>query len=201
VIAYLEGILSVKKTDEIVVLAGGVGYRLFIPLPTFFGLPEVGEKVALLVHTHHREDDFSLFGFLTERERELFLALQTVKGIGPKLSRNILSGMAPEELEQAIAGEDLARVQSIPGVGPKTASRILLELRGKIVVAPEPAAKPSRAGEPSQVRQDAVSALVNLGYKKKDAEAMVEKVDDREGTAPLPDFIRDVLRYLSGGRR
>jgi Holliday junction DNA helicase RuvA len=198
-IAYLEGTLFLKKTDEVIILAGGVGYRLLVPLPTFFGLPEVGEKVALLVHTVHRDDDLSLFGFLTERERELFLALQTVKGIGPKLARNILSGMAPEELERAIAGEDLARVQSIPGVGAKTASRILLELRGKIVLPAEP--QKAARSERSQVRKDAVSALVNLGYRQKDAEAMVEKVDDAEGTVPLSDFIREVLRGLTGGKR
>jgi holliday junction DNA helicase RuvA len=168
-IAYLRGRLIARHPNQAIVETGGVGYDVAISIPTFSELPPVGGDVALHIHTHVREDQLALYGFLKAEEKQLFEKLITVSGIGPKLAVTILSGMAAQELGNAIRGNDVARLTKIPGIGRKTAERLVLELRDKLpMVGPEaPAALPAL----SSVQEDVLSALLNLGYQR----AMAEK--------------------------
>src|SRR5215472_7425253 len=161
-IAYLRGRLISRHPNQAVVETGGVGYDVTISVPTFSDLPAVGADVALHVHTHVREDVIALYGFLRSSEKVLFEKLITVSGIGPKLAITILSGMPADEMVGAIRGNDVARLTRIPGIGKKTAERMVLELRDKLPQAGPimaPAAAPSSA-----VEEDVLSALANLGY-------------------------------------
>ena len=167
-IAHLRGKLLTKHPNQAIVETGGVGYDVTITVPTFSDLPLLGEEVALHVHTHVREDMIALYGFLRSAEKTLFEKLITVSGIGPKLAITILSGMAADEMVNAIRGNDLARLTRIPGIGRKTAERMVLELRDKL---PAPgleaaAVAPARSG----VEEDVLSALMNLGYQRANAE-------------------------------
>jgi Holliday junction DNA helicase RuvA len=166
-IAHLRGRLLAKHPNQAVVEAGGVGYDLTISVPTFSELPQAGEEVALHVHTHVREDAIALFGFMRPREKQLFERLITVSGIGPKLAITILSGMPAEEMVAAIRGNDIGRLTRIPGIGRKTAERMVLELRDKLE-AFGAAAEPAPSTSP--VKEDVLSALVNLGYQRAAAE-------------------------------
>lgn len=199
-IAHLNGILLKKTPQSIVIETGGVGYEVFVPLSTFYRLPEADDPVRLHIYNHVREDALLLFGFDTRLEKELFIILISVSGIGPKLSINILSGIGPEELLQAIAAGDTARLQAIPGVGKKTAERIVLELKDRaarlageqdmeILSAPD-------AGEKA-VMDDALSALVNLGYSPKAAKSAIEKSRPQLSTLKLEDLIRKALKVLA----
>src|SRR5277367_5757341 len=167
-IAHLRGRLLAKHPNQAIIEAGGVGYDVTISVPTFSDLPSVGAEVALHIHTHVREDLIALYGFLRPREKLLFEKLITVSGIGPKLAITILSGMAADEMVGAIRGNDIARLTRIPGIGRKTAERMVLELRDKL---PEvsPAAAPS-IPIMSATEEDVLSALVNLGYQRAAAE-------------------------------
>jgi Holliday junction DNA helicase RuvA len=196
VIASLAGVLAEKAPERIVVEVGGIGYAVHVSLQAFTDLPRAGAPVRLLVHTEVREDAIELFGFLSARERALFHALRKVKGLGPRSSLAVLSGMPAEALAAAIASGDVARLQTIPGVGRRFAERIVVECRdaAALLAAGEPsaAAPPGRELPPDE----AVSALVNLGYKRAEAERAVEKV--KMPAAPVEDLIRAALRGLAG---
>ncbi|MBN2031826.1 MAG: Holliday junction branch migration protein RuvA [Deltaproteobacteria bacterium] len=199
-IAFLKGILLFKAPNRVVIDNNGIGYEVFLPLSTFYALPDLQEKVSLHIHTHVREDAIVLFGFQTMLEKQIFTLLIAVTGIGPKLAVNILSGIGPEELLQAMTQGNAARMQSIPGVGKKTAERIALELREKALkVLREEAPLPAIKMPPDEktVYEDALSALVNLGYSAKSARDCVEKARSRLKEPSLEAWIREALRLLN----
>jgi len=173
-IAHLRGKLLAKHPNQAIVETGGVGYDVTISVPTFSDLPGVGGEVALHIHTHVREDIMALYGFLRSAEKALFEKLITVSGIGPKLAITILSGMAADEMVNAIRGNDIGRLTRIPGIGKKTAERMVLELRDKLPVEKhgEIAAAPAL----SAVEEDVLSALVNLGYQRVAAEKALASI-------------------------
>ena len=167
-IAHLRGKLLAKHPNQAIVEAAGVGYDVTISVPTFSDLPAPGSEVALHIHTHVREDALALYGFLRPSEKLLFEKLLTVSGIGPKLAITILSGMAADEMVGAIRGNDVARLTRIPGIGKKTAERMVLELRDKLPQAAPTAI--TTAPPVSAMEEDVLSALVNLGYQRAAAE-------------------------------
>jgi Holliday junction DNA helicase RuvA len=173
-IAHLRGKLLAKHPNQAIVETAGVGYDVTISIPTFSELPGIGGDVALHVHTHVREDALALYGFLRSTEKTLFEKLITVSGIGPKLAITILSGMPADEMVNAIRGNDIARLTRIPGIGKKTAERMVLELRDKLPVEKhgEIAAIPVL----SAVEEDVLSALVNLGYQRAAAEKVLNSI-------------------------
>jgi Holliday junction DNA helicase RuvA len=194
VIGYLQGQILKSGPDRLLVDVHGVGYEVHIPLSTYYEIERRGGSgpVALHIHTQVREDDISLFGFWTEREKLLFERLIGVTGIGPRLARVILSGMAPEDLLAALAAGDLGRLSTIPGVGKKTAERMVLELREKMrELAAELPEKPLPADD------DVVSALVNLGYKPAQAERAVADARRERPDAAFHDLLRASLNRLS----
>ena len=198
-IGSLRGRLARKTPHQIILDVGGVGYRLQISLATFYALPEEGAEVSLETYTGVREDAIHLYGFLDLREKTFFEQLITVSKIGPKLALNILSGMAGDELRRAIIGGDVAHLSTVPGVGQKTAERMVVELRDKVALAgdaPPREPAPGPGGEDRQSVDDAVAALVNLGYRKKEAEKAVTGAA-REGAADLEALIRGALSLLS----
>jgi holliday junction DNA helicase RuvA len=199
-IAFLKGILLSKTPNRVVVENNGIGYEVFVPLSTFYELPDLQEKVNLHVHTHVREDALTLFGFQTLLEKQIFALLIAVTGIGPKLATNILSGIGPDELLQAMTRGDAARMQSIPGVGKKTADRIALELKEKALKLSGEVAPLSAFAVPhdeKELYEDALSALVNLGYSAKAAKDCVEKARTRLEEPTLEVWIREALRLLT----
>lgn len=173
-IAHLRGKLIARHPNQAIIETAGVGYDVVISVPTFSDLPPLGGEVALFIHTHVREDQLALYGFLRAEEKQLFEKLITVSGIGPKLAITILSGMAAAELGNAIRGNDLARLTKIPGIGRKTAERLVLELRDKLPVAGREVAAAVPAL--SAVQEDVLSALVNLGYQRAAAEKALASV-------------------------
>lgn len=206
-IAHISGTLLVKQTNTVIVDVGGIGYEVTIPLSTFYDLEETGSTVALRVYTHVREDALQLFGFRTARERELFLRLISVTGIGPKLGITMLSGMSADEIIASIRTNNLARLTSIPGVGKKTAERLVLDLRDKVAALSSPAleeefATTPGAGSPASadaMRDDALSALVNLGYQKAPAEKAVGAAMQEGGELSVEVILRRSLRLLAKG--
>src|SRR5215475_10177344 len=162
-IAHLRGKLLVKHPNQVIVETGGVGYDVTISVPTFSDLPAVGAEVGLHVHTHVREDQIALYGFLRLAEKQLFEKLLTVSGIGPKLAITILSGMPADEMAGSIRGNDVARLTRIPGIGRKTAERMVLELRDKL---PPSTSEAPAVPTVSVVEEDVLSALLNLGYQR-----------------------------------
>ncbi|MFH0844145.1 MAG: Holliday junction branch migration protein RuvA [Pseudomonadota bacterium] len=198
-IAHLRGILIKKTTHSVIIDNGGIGYEATVPLSTFYVLPERDEEVSLHIYTHVREDALSLFGFKTALEKEIFMMLISVSGIGPKLAVNILSGIGPEDLIRAIAYGDTLRLQAIPGLGKKTAERIVLELRekasklsGDLTSIPHPAI----TMEEKRIRDDALSALLNLGYPSKPARHAIEKAVSRIEEGDLEGLIKESLKLL-----
>jgi Holliday junction DNA helicase RuvA len=192
-IGRISGILAHKAPGEITVDVGGVGYQIFIPVSVFYRLPDLGEKVSLYTHTHLREDALQLFGFLEPEEKQVFLLLNSVAGIGPKLAVTVLSGIPADDLARALREGNQARLVSIPGVGKKLAERMVVELRDKVISLP---AQEFAAGDGSQLTRDAVSALVNLGYRRPEAEKSVREItQNKEGT--LADVLKEALRRLS----
>ena len=176
-IGHLKGQLLAKKPNLVLVDVHGVGYEVHIPVTTFYDLPSEGGDIALRIHTHVREDVLVLYGFGSQREKDFFLKLVAISGIGPKVAISILSGARVEELAQAVAAGDLAKLTAIPGVGRKTAERIVLELKGQ--VGPFLAAEPARdqaASTTAGVRDDVISALVNLGYARPAAEKALSAI-------------------------
>jgi len=179
-IALVRGTLAYKSIDHVIVDVGGVGYRLFIPLSTFYSLPETGE-ISLFTHTHVREDSLLLYGFLSLEEKNLFVILIGISGIGPKLAVNILSHIPAGDLKRAIASGDLKRLSGLPGIGKKTAERLVLELKDKVgplaghtTVAGSSPAAVTAAGD---LISDVISALVNLGYKENQARKVLENME------------------------
>jgi Holliday junction DNA helicase RuvA len=196
-IGRLTGRLAAKAPDSVLLDVGGVGYRVHIPLSTFYELPEAESPASLWIHTHVREDTLALYGFLTERERSLFLLLMSVAGIGPRVALTVLSGIPPLELVEALRGQDVRRLVAVPGVGKKTAERMVLELAEKAAAF----AAEAPAGAPAAVAaEDVVSALTNLGYRKPEAERAVEAIA-RAGGAPkdFGEFLKAALKRLTGG--
>jgi holliday junction DNA helicase RuvA len=167
-IAHLRGKLLAKHPNQIVIETGGVGYEVTISVPTFSKLPDNGAEVGLHIYTHVREDVIALYGFLDPAEKELFEKLMTVSGIGAKVAITILSGMAADDLAGAIRGNDVARLTKIPGIGKKTAERMVLELRDKL--AARPGTSNTAVPTLNSVEQDVLSALLNLGYQRTSAE-------------------------------
>ena len=199
-IGLLRGQLVKRDPAHLIVEVNGVGYRVFIPLSTYYRLPDEGTGVLLYTVTHLRDDALHLYGFLTERERALFDLLRSVTGIGPRLATNILSGITAEELTGAIGRADLVRLSAIPGVGRKTAERIVLELKEKVQSLLEPAeaaAAPQR--DPSEeVLQDVVSALLNLGYSRSVASTAAAKaLRTEDGDQDFETVIKRALRLLA----
>lgn len=195
-IGQLTGTLVAVAPERVVVDVGGVGYRVAISLTTFYELERAGAagRVRLFVHTHVREDQIALFGFASEREREIFELLIGVSGIGPRLAQVVLSGMPPDDLAQALAAGDVARLTRIPGVGKKTAERMVVELRDRVAAlvagrSPAPAAGASD--------DELVAALVNLGYKPAAAEKAVGETRKAAPDAAFHELLRQALRRLS----
>ncbi len=194
-IAHLRGKLLSKHPNQAIVETAGVGYDVTISVPTFSDLPALGADVALHIHTHVREDIIALYGFLRPSEKLLFEKLITVSGIGPKLAITILSGMAADEMVNAIRGNDIAKLTRIPGIGKKTAERMVLELRDKL---PESATASVPAGSPlTGVEEDVLSALVNLGYQRAAAEKALETAVKDGGQKSFDQLFRSVLGRLS----
>jgi Holliday junction DNA helicase RuvA len=205
-IAHLSGTLLAKQANTLILDVGGVGYEVTIPLSTFYELEDAGATVALRIYTHVREDALQLFGFKTARERELFLRLISVSGIGPKLGITMLSGMSADEIIVSIRTNNLARLTSIPGVGRKTAERLVLDLRDKIAALSSPALEEefgARAGaSPSTedaIRDDALSALLNLEYPKAAAEKAITTAAQEGGDLSVEIILRRALRLLAKG--
>jgi Holliday junction DNA helicase RuvA len=198
-IAYLEGVLREKEPTRVVVDVRGVGYEVLIPLSTFYDLPDEGKTIALRIHTHVREDALVLFGFRTARERLVFELLLRTSGVGPKLAQALLSGLEPDALLGAIEAGDVPRLRSVPGVGQKTAERIVVELRERareLVARPAPAA-PARAAAHDERAEETTSALANLGYARAQAERAVEAARaEVPPEAPLEAWIRAALRRV-----
>jgi holliday junction DNA helicase RuvA len=174
-IAHLRGTLLEKHPNQAVVETAGVGYDVTISVPTFSELASVGSEVSLHIHTHVREDQLALYGFGRPEEKQLFEKLITVSGIGPKLAMTILSGMQADDMMNAIRGNDVARLTKIPGIGKKTAERMVLELRDKL--PPPGSGKVRTMPSLSAVQEDVLSALVNLGYQQAAAEKALSSVD------------------------
>jgi Holliday junction DNA helicase RuvA len=193
-IAQLRGRLLRKGPQEAVVDVAGVGYRVTIPLSTFYRIGEPGSDVTLLTHTHVREDALALFGFLTAVEQELFERLISVSGVGPRLAVSILSGIEAEELVAALRASDLARLTRVPGVGKKTAERLILELKDKLQELATTVAAPA---QPSGPAEDLASALVHLGYSRPEAERAVERVLREHGDGRFEDQLRFALQSVS----
>lgn len=199
-IALVRGELVYKSVDHVIIDTGGVGYRLFIPLSTFYALPDTGE-VRLLVHTHVREDALLLFGFLTPAEREMFITLIGISGIGPKLALNILSHIPVTDLQGAVLAGDIKRLSTLPGIGRKTAERLVLELKDKIgAVGGSPsgplAMLPQTGRAQDDPLADVLSALVNLGYKETQARKILEVMEIAPDTG-MEEILKGALKVLA----
>ncbi|MFZ0770084.1 MAG: Holliday junction branch migration protein RuvA [Candidatus Sulfotelmatobacter sp.] len=194
-IAHLRGRLLSKHPNQVVLETSGVGYEVNISVPTFSELPANGSEVALHIHTHVREDLIALYGFLRPAEKQLFEKLITVSGIGPKLAITILSGMAASEMAGAIRGNDVARLTRIPGIGKKTAERMVLELRDKLpdVIGTSAPAVPAM----SATEEDVLSALVNLGYPRAAAEKALAGMLKDGKSRSFDAIFREALAGLS----
>lgn len=204
-IAHLSGTLLSKQATSVILDVGGVGYEVTIPLSTFYDLEDAGSPVQLRIYTHVREDILQLYGFKTARERELFLKIISVSGIGPKLGITLLSGMNADELIASIRTNNLARLTLIPGIGRKTAERLVVELREKVAelssaeLEEELGAKEEvTAGvKGDTVRSDALSALLNLGYQRSSAEKAIDSALSEGGEVTVESVLRRGLRKLA----
>ena len=199
-IGLLRGRLLEKRPNQVILDVAGVGYLVAIPLSTFATLGELHGEVTLLIHTHVREDALALYGFLSARERHLFELLLGASGVGPTLALKILSGMNVEELIPAIRTGDLARLTKIPGVGRKTAERMVVELKDKLEAVAVEAEKPA-AASPAGVASDVKSALINLGYDERTAEAAVSEAKRQAGTSTFETLLRATLAALSAPQK
>ena len=190
-IASLNGTVLTKRPEGVIVDVNGVGYQLSVPLCSLTDIPEPGETVFMHTYTHVREDALQLFGFLSNDERKVFTTLIGISGIGPKLALTILSGMPAERFIEAVHNEDLSLLTTIPGLGKKTASRLVLELKGKL-----PSFTETTDIQKHSAAEDAVSALTNLGYKKALAEKAVEAAVNNNASV-IEDIIKESLNYLN----
>ncbi len=192
-IAYLKGILIHKSANQVIVDTRGVGYNVFIPLSTYLKLGNLNETTELFIYTHLTDNSLSLYGFSTKEEKEIFLKLIAISGIGPKLALNILSGIEASDLEDAIRQSDVARISLIPGIGKKTALRIALELQEKL----EKKEKILEA-KGFQEKEDLISALMNLGFKRKEVERIVdETIKTLTVEAGFETLLRESLKRMA----
>ena len=206
-IAHLSGTLLSKQATSVILDVSGVGYEVTIPLSTFYDLEDLGSNVQLRIYTHVREDALQLYGFKTARERELFLKIISVSGIGPKLGITLLSGMTADEMVASIRTNNLARLTLIPGVGRKTAERLIMELREKVAdlssaqLEEELGGKPEAGAESTEdtVRADALSALLNLGYQRSGAEKAIDAALNEGGDITVESVLRRSLKKLARG--
>jgi Holliday junction DNA helicase RuvA len=194
-IAFLSGKLAAKSPTWAVVETAGVGFHVFIPVSSFNALGPPGSDIRLLTHLHVREDALQLYGFATEAERRLFLLLISVSGVGPKLAQGILSGISVDEFEAAVRSQDAASLVKVPGVGRKTADRLVLELRDKIGEA-QAAGPDAAAGLTPSIEEEAVMALVSLGYKRSQAQEAVRKILKTDPSTPLEEALKRALRIM-----
>ena len=186
----MQGVLVEKNFPQVIVSCHGVGYEIDVPMSTFYPLPRAGEEVTLLTHLVVREDAHLLFGFLTVAERTAFRQLLKISGVGPKVALSVLSGLSVDDLAAAVANEDAARLTKVPGIGKKTAERLVLELRDKL---PKTLTTVARADAPA-AGGDVVSALLALGYNEREAQAAVKQLS---AELQLPDAIRQALKHLA----
>jgi Holliday junction DNA helicase RuvA len=195
-IAQLRGTLADKRPNQVLVDVGGVGYLVHIPVSTFYALGDLHSNVSLLIHTQVREDAISLYGFLSSREKHLFELLISASGVGPVLALKILSGMSVDDLIPAVRAGDLVRLTRIPGVGRKTAERMVVELRDKLAAmgTPETARQPAAT---TGAAADVVSALLNLGYEQHAAEQAVERAGTNDALGSFEGLLRATLQQLS----
>jgi len=201
-IALISGKIVYKGISHVIVDVQGVGYRVFIPLTTFYELPETGEPVTLHIHTNVKQDAINLFGFYTVQERDLFQLMISVSGIGPKMSMNILSGISAQELLGAISGGNVGKLIRIPGVGKKMAERLILELKEKVVKKMMMEESP-QAGLQNRmddiIAEDVLSALVNLGYKNNVAkDALDRALRSSEEKMEMDKLLKKTLKFLAG---
>lgn len=199
-IALIRGDLAYKSVDHVIIDTGGVGYRLFIPLSTFYTLPDNG-VVRLFVHTHVREDTLHLYGFLTVAEKDMFALLISISGIGPKLAINILSHIPVIDLRHAIQTSDIKRLATLPGIGKKTAERLVLELRDKLgppMIAAAGSSPATLTPEqiPADPLTDVLSALINLGYKELQARKALESLEVSP-SATMEEILKGALKVLA----
>lgn len=195
-IASISGVITFKSPASLIVEVQGIGYQVFVPLSTFYDLPEVKERVALQIYTHVREDALQLYGFSSLLEKELFLLLLGISGVGPKLALNILSGMELNELIQAIRNGSVERLRAIPGVGPKTAGRLVLELKEKVALLNLAGLQPSLAEPEGENRtdDDALSALMNLGYNRIEAKRAIDQILKDQPLSAPPDPVEGLIK-------
>jgi holliday junction DNA helicase RuvA len=201
-IASLTGRLASKSPSHVTLDVHGVGYEVFIPLSTFYSLPDIDESASLRIHTHLRDDAIQLFGFLTATEKDAFILLTGISGIGPKLALSVLSTLSVADLASAIQAGDMDKLATVPGIGKKSAGRIVLELKDKVErLHAAPAALAITAGDPSsRVHDDALSALVNLGYRAQEAKDIIKRITQSQSSpVPLKDLIRETLKELARG--
>ena len=201
-IALISGKIVYKGISHVIVDVQGVGYRIFIPLTTFYELPETGQTITLHVHTNVKQDAINLFGFYTVQERDLFQLMISVSGIGPKMSMNILSGISAQELLRAISGGNVGKLVNIPGVGKKMAERLILELKEKVIkkmVLEETPAADDKHQANEIIMEDALSALVNLGYKSNVARDALDKaLRSSEEELGMDQLLKKTLKNLAG---
>jgi len=201
-IALINGLLINKSISHVIVETNGIGYRIFVPLTTFYELPSMDQSVTLHIHTHVRQDAISLFGFGTEEEKNVFELMLSVSGIGPRLAINILSGISAEELIRAVSHGNLNRLVSIPGVGKKMAERMILELKDKMVKLSTYEAIYKADGDIEvfdSIIDDALSALVNLGYKNQKARDVLDKIiKESSESLTLDVLLKKALKILAG---
>jgi len=201
-IAFLTGRLAFKAPTHLTLDVQGVGYEVHIPLSTYYALPNIDEVTALNIHTHLREDAIQLFGFLSQSEKDSFLLLTSVSGIGPKLALSVLSSLSIADLVQAIQTEDLEKLATVPGIGKKSAGRLALELKDKVgkIQGAHPHFSPTEASGLDPHYEDALSALVNLGYRAQDAKDALKRVTKAAtGSLALKELIREGLKELARG--
>lgn len=186
-IGTIRGLVTFKTPEHVIVECNGVGYQITLPLNTLSNLPDINNEVFLHIFTHVKEDNIELFGFATEREKKIFITLISVSGIGPKTALNILSTLSPDELQSALDREDIAMLCRIPGLGKKTAQRLILELRERL---------PKQVEQKDVMFEDTLSALINLGYKKPDAILAIKEAQ-RLGFTTLEALIKESLKHLT----
>jgi Holliday junction DNA helicase RuvA len=192
-IAYLKGILIHKSPGQVIIDTGGVGYCAMVPLSTYFKLGQANEPVELFIYTHLTDDSLQLFGFAAQDEKDMFLKLIGISGIGPKLAMNILSGIGPKDLEEAIRRNDIARISLVPGIGKKTALRITMELQDKLEEKEK-----LLAAKGSPEKEDLVSTLLNMGFRRKEVERVVDQaIAAQKAEAGFEKLLRDCLKRLA----
>ncbi|MFQ3573743.1 MAG: Holliday junction branch migration protein RuvA [Thermodesulfovibrionales bacterium] len=186
-IGTLRGILSIKKPEYVIIDCHGVGYKVILTINTLSTLPDVNNEVFLHIHTYVKEDCIELYGFTSDREKRIFISLLGVSGIGPKTALNVLSTLSPNELQDALDREDVAMLCKIPGLGKKTAQRLILELRERL---------PKQTEQKDILFEDTLSALINLGYKKADAVVAIKEAQ-RSGCDTIESLIKEALKHLT----